>query len=284
MDTAEDSAGCVEKERRILKIRIAAVTHKPYVLPADPLYVPLMAGAADSSVSLSAFVRDDMGDNISEKNGTFSELTGLYWLWKNHDGYCPDADYLGLCHYRRYFAVRKGLKKKLLIEEDAEKLMAADRAVLPKHRNYVIETNYSHYIHSHHSADLDLAREIIAERHPDYTEAYDRRMAMTKGHRFNMFIMPAEMLDSYCEWLFDILFELESRLDICGYEGRDRRVFGLVAERLLDVWIDKNGIPYTELPYMMTEKERLLLKGVRMVGRKLRSMSKRRKNGRGGTL
>ena len=93
-------------------------------------------------------------------------------------------------------------------------------------------------------------------------------MEMPGGHRFNMFIMRRELLNEYCSWLFEILFELEKRLDISGYSERDRRVFGYVGERLLDVWIDAGGYRYKEVPYIMTEREYLLSKAVRMIGRR----------------
>ena len=97
-----------------------------------------------------------------------------------------------------------------------------------------------------HAADLDITREIIAERYPEYLEAFDATMKSTKGHRFNMLVMKRPLLDRYCNWLFDILFELEKRLDISDYSAYDRRVFGFVGERLLDVWIRANDIPYVE--------------------------------------
>lgn len=255
-------------------IRIVVVTHKEYELPEDPLYIPVWAGAALSPVIPGGYLRDDSGDNISARNGLYSELTALYWLWKNYDDICPGADAAGICHYRRYFAAGNNKKDGILRATDAERLVKPGEVVLPKARNYVIESNYSQYAHAHHAADLLVTRDVIGERHPDYLSPFDRRMALRRGHRFNMFIMPRADLDSFCSWLFDILFELEERLDTSGYEGRDRRVLGLVSERLLDVWLDANGVAYTELPYIMTEREHLALKAIALAGRKARAILK----------
>lgn len=254
--------------------RIAVVTHKEYEIPESPLYIPIMAGAVFCENVPKSYVRDDSGDNISDKNSTFSELTALYWLWKHHDEEYPEAECLGLCHYRRLFATKDGRQLRLLNEADAEKLTNAGLVVLPKARNYLIETNYSHYSHAHHAADLDLTREIITERYATYLDAYDKCMNMKKGHRFNMFIMSLTEFDDYCSWLFDILFELERRLNVSGYRGRDRRVFGLVSERLLDVWLLANNKKSQEIPYIMTERESIIVKGAAMLFRKIKGIIK----------
>lgn len=252
-----------------MSIAVAAVTHKEYAIPVDPLYIPLMAGSALMGEVPVGYVRDDTGDNISASNRTYCELTGLYWAWKN-----LDADYTGICHYRRYFASAAS-RRQILGMTEAEGLMERAGVLLPRPRRYYIESNYSQYVHAHHAEDLDRTREIVAFRHPDYIDAFERRMRMRSGHRFNMFIMKREILDRYCTWLFDILFELEKQLDISKYNEKDKRVFGYVAERLLDVWLDKNGISYIETAYIMTEKEHLLLKAAGLLGRKIRAMVKR---------
>ena len=142
--------------------------------------------------------------------------------------------------------------------------------LLPRERRYYIETNYKQYVHAHHEVDLVETRRIIEERYPEYIVAYDAVMKKTHGHRFNMFIMRKNLADSYCEWLFDILFELEKRLDISGYSDYDKRLFGFVSERLLDVWIMKNGIPYKDIPYIYLEKINWFSKGIRFVMRKIK--------------
>jgi hypothetical protein len=93
-------------------------------------------------------------------------------------------------------------------------------------------------------------------------------MKRTIGHRFNMFIMKKEKFNDYCSWLFDILFELEKRLDISQYNQNDSRVFGFVSERLIDVWLETNSIKYKEIPCMFMEKQNWIVKGFNFLKRK----------------
>ena len=177
-------------------------------------------------------------------------------------------------HYRRYFSNGKLLKSKkarIISEDELRKELKTSDILLPKPRNYWIETNYSQYAHAHHAIDLDTTREILLERYPDYVMAFDQSMKRTVGHRFNMFVMSRDKVNSYCAWLFDILFELERRLDISSYSSYDARVFGFVAERLLDVWIETNGYQYRELPYVFMEKQNWVKKGAGFVKRKISS-------------
>ena len=85
------------------KLKIAVATHKKFQMPTQAGYSPLHVGKSRHTQKLSEYVGDDTGDNISDKNPFFCELTGLYWLWKN-----TDSEYVGMVHYRRYF---RSLKK-----------------------------------------------------------------------------------------------------------------------------------------------------------------------------
>lgn len=243
--------------------KIIVATHKAYQMPADSIYVPVQVGA-EGKASLG-YVVDNTGDNISAKNKNYCELTGLYWAWKN-----LDADYIGLAHYRRHFSIKsKGDKwASILTTEELATLVRNYDVILPKPRNYFIESNYSQYVHAHHAIDLDTTREIISEKYPGYLKAYDAYMKRTIGHRFNMFIMKKEKFNDYCSWLFDILFELEKRLDISQYNQNDSRVFGFVSERLIDVWLETNSIKYKEIPCMFMEKQNWIVKGFNFLKRK----------------
>ena len=78
---------------------------------------------------------------------------------------------------------------------------------------------------------------------------------------FNMFIMKKEILDSYCKWLFDILFELENRIDVSKYDNFHARFFGRISELLLDVWINTNNLKYEEVKVIDIEQVNWLKKG-----------------------
>lgn len=251
-----------------MKVQIIVATHKEYRMPSDPLYLPVQAGAA-LHPSLP-YTGDSSGENISRRNATFCELTCLYWAWKN-----LNADAVGLCHYRRYFAGHrafhrnvKGKWNNILTTPEAESILRTVPIILPKRRNYFIETGYSQYAHAHHEQDLILTRAILQEKYPDYIPAFDTTLRRTRGHRFNMLVMRHDLFDRYCAWLFDILFTLEQRLDISSYSDYDRRVFGFVGERLLDVWLETNHCPYRELPVLHMESQHWLKKGTAFLKRK----------------
>ncbi len=249
-----------------MEIKVVVAAHKPYRMPEDGVYVPLQVGASGKSPirapgGSADFLRDDAGDGISGRNPNWCELTGLYWAWKN-----LDADVLGLVHYRRHFRGARGIATGA---ELAALFDSGVEAVLPKKRNYFIATTYSQYVHAHHREDLDVTREIVAERDPSGLACFDAAMRSTKGHRFNMFVMRRPLFDEYCAWLFGILFELEKRLDISGYSDYDARVFGFVAERLLDVWLAERRPRTAELPVLHLESQHWPTKIARFLKRRI---------------
>lgn len=231
-----------------MNAKIIVATHKPYWMPEDDIYLPLHVGkAVKADIKLQG---DDTGDNISIKNPNYCELTGLYWAWKN-----LNAEYIGLAHYRRHFSVKvkKDKKQSVLTKSQLNELLSLTNVVLPKKRNYYIETIYSHYAHTFDETHLDKTKEIIKLKYPDYLESFDTVMNSRSAHMFNMLIMKKELFDSYCEWLFDILFELENKIDMSGMSAFDARLFGRVSEMLLDVWLIKNNIQYKEIKHIYME-------------------------------
>ena len=243
-------------------IKVIVAAHKKYQMPEDVMYIPVQVGAEEKE-SIKEYIQDNTGDNISLKNPYFCELTGLYWAWKN-----LEAEYIGLVHYRRYFTNEKKIPKEenekfkiVLTQKEAENILEKADVILPKKRNYYIENLYSHYEHTMYVEPLDETRKIIEEKYPEYLEEFDKLHKRKSAHMFNMFIMKKEILDEYCTWLFDILFELEKRTDASKYDSFHARFYGRVSELLLDVWINKNQIKYEEVKVMDMQNVNWLKKG-----------------------
>lgn len=240
--------GCKMKNGKNIKVIIA--THKAYEMPKDKMYLPIYVGAEGKDDL--GYVKDNTGDNISSKNPYFCELTGLYWAWKN-----LNADYIGLSHYRRHFSLKKKSNNKfdnVLTLDETEKLIKTTDVILPKKREYFIENLYSHYEHTMYIEPLDKTGEIIKEKYPEYFEYFKKLHKRTSAHMFNMFIMKKDIFDEYCKWLFDILFELEKRIDSSIYDNFHSRFYGRISELLLDVYLQKNSIPYKEVGFIYMEE------------------------------
>ncbi len=232
-----------------MNIKIIVAVHKKHWVPSNEMYQPLCVGKALLEEKPD-FPGDDTGDNISVKNNKYSELTGLYWAWKN-----LDADAIGLAHYRRYLADpnRRGgddPRRRILRKSSAEKILRHVDVIVSRRRNYVIETMYSHYDHTHDGEHLRLTGEIIKRQCPEYLRAYEAMLEKRSGHMFNLFVMKRERFDAYCAWLFPILEELDSLVDDSRMTPFERRYVGRVGELLLDVWLNQNRVAYEELPYL----------------------------------
>ena len=233
-----------------MDVKILVATHKPYWMPSDSVYMPIHVGREGKTDI--GFTGDDTGDNISTKNPYFCELTGLYWAWKN-----LNCEYIGLCHYRRYFSTGKGEKKERIMSRfDYERLLSMYDVVVPAKRNYYIETVRSQYEHAHNKRDLDEVQQIVHEKYPMYDRAFETVMKRKRLHILNMFAMKKELFNQYCEWLFDILFTLEKRIDISDYTPYEARVFGFLSERLFNVWLEYHStLAVKEVPVVFLEKQ-----------------------------
>jgi len=255
-----------------MNIKILVATHKKYQMPTDPMYLFIHVGKEGKNDL--GYIGDNTGDNISLANSRLCELTGIYWAWKN-----IQADYIGVVHYRRYFTT-KGLfsalgKNKfdcIASEKEMEVLLKEYDLILPKQRRYYIESLYSHFVHLPYTfeKDIKILREVISDVHPDYLSSYDKVINRSHAHMFNMFVMKKEYFDAYCEWLFPIIFEADRRIDVSGYTPMEARAVAYFGEFMIDVWNEKQKIPYKELPVMFMEKQNWLIKGGNFIKRKFR--------------
>lgn len=239
------------------RIKILVCCHKKCEIPDNDVFFPIQVGASISDIDLG-MQRDDLVssqacDNISSKNKSYCELTAVYWAWKNIKKLYPNLDYIGLNHYRRYFCFDKFnafedvIVKKLSELKDYKldlpkmsKLLLDKKIIVAKERIYPFPL-FVDYCICHISSDIKLLRKIVHDLYPEYDEAfYTVIMRGNMLSHYNMFVMDWKSFDSYCNWLFSILAEADRLIDIQNYSVSQKRIFGYMAERLLNVWLFKN--------------------------------------------
>ena len=208
--------------------RIYICTHKRFEPPKDEIYRPIHVGRSISQAL--GYEGDDQGDSISEKNKSFCELTGLYWIWKN-----VDCDIVGIAHYRRYFENKGQLLDKAYVER-----ILCDEGydiIVPSSGMSEYANNRQHYEKAHYKRDYEITRQVLIEKYPEYERAFDLFSETNLESYCNMLITRKSIYDEYCSWLFDILFEVEKRTDVSGYIPYQARLYGYLSERLLRVWL-----------------------------------------------
>lgn len=258
-------------------VKIIIATRKKYEMPKDDMYLPLHVGAEgkvdENNRPLDlGYQKDNTGENISELNASYCELTGLYWAWKN-----LDEDFIGLSHYRRHFCIKKSKRdfENVLSYKEIEPYLDSIRVFVPQKRKYYIESLYSHYAHTHYAEHLDVVREIIQKDYPSYLKSFDKIVKQTSGYMFNMMIMQRDLLDDYCTWLFDILFKAGEKINVGNENAFQGRFYGRISEIIFNVWLDEqiqsgklkiNEIK--EIPCIHMEKINWLKKGTAFLNAK----------------
>jgi hypothetical protein len=182
--------------------------------------VPIQVGAALTKQKI-AEVRDDTGENISDRNRRYSEMTAFYWMWKN-----ATADYLGICHYRRLFVD---------LDKIVGKLQTTDiDAVLPL-PTLCEKSVYEDYLLKHIPTVWQPMMEVLKEFSPEY---YEAAQSIYQGRCFyasNMCILRREVLNDLCRWMFPIVMEIERRVGNLA-DPYYNRYAGFCTERLITLY------------------------------------------------
>lgn len=201
-----------------------------YVVPE--WMTPIQAGAALCS-ERAADILDCDGENISEKNGNYSELTVLYWLWKNRliqETKDAGIEYYGLVHYRRMLE---------LSDDDVLKLLDNDiDVVLPYPMPYEPDINEHH---RRYLSDEDWKTMLAAlkELQPEYADALPTILGQRYFYNYNIIIARKDVLAEYCSWLFPILERVEEISALKGNE-RNNRYIGYIGETLETLYFSYN--------------------------------------------
>ena len=223
------------------KIFMLCYEKKEFDLLDDAVVTPLQVGAARSGLDICE-LKDNTGDNISEKNYFYIENTGIYWIWKN----IKDAKYKGQMQYRRRL---DGIDENF----DFDKIFDEYEVIAMEPYNYPAnskpkfagdmyipaKTVEAGYKFSNSGYDIQRLEVIIKQLHPEYTKSYDKYIKNGEDLYYsNGFVMKTEDYDNYCEFLFKVLGEFETNFGIVDeralwfHVGRDLGNGGFSQEKL----------------------------------------------------
>lgn len=225
--------------------------------------VPIMCTPIQCGTEIKPYVNgaipDNIGENISEKNQEYCELTAQYYAWKNEV-----CDYYGFCHYRRFFCFDDRIKKTYLpigrLKEKQNVLFGSETIITELCRNYEIilpraeDMGISvaeHYRTSafHDIKDLKLFLDILYEKYPELTDSAKAYLSQNRQYFCNMFLMDWQHFNEYCGYLFGILEEFDRRKIRHGSFQADR-TDGYLGERFVGIYLDyarRNGAKIKEI-------------------------------------
>lgn len=243
------------------EIKILVSCHKEVVYPRSRIYLPVQVGSHGKK-TIPGMQRDDDGENISERNFTFSELTAQYWAWKN-----LDADYVGQCHYRRYFCfdgVRRPTNDHAQIEEACldEHALAAYRIDDESLIRSVVEgcdlvcaptwnvlgaptpSGTKGSVRAHMigyglvtEEEIDELVAICRRVQPEYLDDLVGSLEGRNYLGYNCFIMRRDLFDRLCEFEFSILSEFDQGRTYAGMTATHRRLCGYLGEILYSAFV-----------------------------------------------
>ncbi len=240
-------------------LKIYVVAHKKFeCLDLPKNYAVIQAGKAINEDL--GFIGDNTGDNISNLNPYLNEATAMYWIWKN-----ATENYIGLSHYHRFFTTdnsKKYLTENILSSEDIIKILQKNDIIISRALLDTGCTVYFRYFKHHPEGDtkvtnlaLNLMRIMIERYQPTYIDAFEHVINGSSLFPFNMFITRKYIYDSYCAWLFPMIFEVRKELiktvNLDELKGNHKRILGYICETSFTMWIIKNNLRIKELPIMI---------------------------------
>ena len=138
------------------KLVILVACHKKSKVISNDNYIPIHVGKALHPELDFGYIGDDTGENISKLNPYYCELTAQYWAWKN-----LDCEYVGLCHYRRYF-------KTQFSDENIEEQLDGGNDIILSEPSYFGEPIIEVLYRAHCQEDIYIFVQIISEFFPEY--------------------------------------------------------------------------------------------------------------------
>lgn len=266
--------------------KILVCYHKPAPLIKNDIFVPIHVGRKQKGFSKEGYkksaetewlyenmIGDDTGDNVSEEGLKYSELTAIYWAWKNMDK-LDNPDYVGLAHYRRLLLLhpenesdpKATIGVNYFSDEVIQKYTSPDY-VLKDIENYDIYLFVQRSNSKRYETEGDQRRRVrgyqveqslqyMKERYPEEYADAEEYLARPVGNRCNMILCRRELFMECCDFMFDVLDGIDHKLDYSRYCAYDMRAKGFISEWLMGIWAfskaKRAGYKVKEVPIVIS--------------------------------
>ena len=237
----------------------------------DPKYLSsirpeLLCGASldwRHTDDINCELKDNTGDNISLENTQCSELTGVYWSWKNDS----NLDIVGIEHYRRHFIKHDAViddyvhTEDLLTAEDFENLLSDKDFVVPVHESLWNTSVYDLYVICFGKEQADNIIKWMGKyykRKSKYYNALLNHMSRNELYRGNMFVTTKAQFDEYCNELFGLIDYMKCHMEV----KPDSRVWGYVSEIFPMIYIMANKKSFVEADVAVDDFDQNIRKAV----------------------
>lgn len=275
----------------------------------NSIITPIQTGRAISYEIFEGMLGDDTGDNISKDNDRYNELSAQYWVWKNYKE-IGNPDYIGFMHYRRHFVFKSDLNyldnkpwfpgmpiykvpyftkefQENISEENINKVVCEgyDCYVIKPYDVRYFDTD-DLYMKEHYISTIPGAKryiwntfsDVILELHPEYSEILKEFSYGSSLNACNMFIMKKELFFEYSAFCFDILKELDNRIDSKRFTKQEQRFLGYLAEYLLTMYVmklqkERKKIKYLDALLFLNMQEE---SGIRKIFSKILTVEKQK--------
>lgn len=235
-----DGIMCDEDSKETYSVYMAC-SHVDKVCVHDSIpswVIPIQVGAGLTDTNICE-VKDNCGENISDRNRNYSECTAFFWMWKN----APKTNYIGLCHYRRHFDLE---------ENEIGQIAASGIDVLVTTPSFLNETIGNFFSKFTPKTDLIVLLKTIKKVSPEYISTAEKFLDSRFFPPCNLFVMKYELFQEYAQFVFSITFEIERFYDELGF-CREDRYMGYIIECLLGIFLMKNKerlkIAYTDMRF-----------------------------------
>lgn len=224
-------------------------------------------------------IGDNSGENISKENRRYSEITVLYWVWKNYDK-LNNPEYIGFMQYRRHFLLNG---EKFLgvpadncnqiyldhLPENYLHLLGLTRKnisdILENHDGIVAcndaKQSIRFYNENHYSQDIkyyNKTLEIIDGDWPEIAAAAHQYENETYHSWSQCFVIRKEYFFNYCTFLFDVLKKLDEfcKDDYQNLSVEQQRILGYAAENIWGIYwryLTNKGLKFKCVPLVFNK-------------------------------